>query len=260
MDELHPTQLPGSAIDPQSLDFLRSEPLAPTSVTWAAMRELAIDHKRMTRNRNVALERTDPAHLAFDMMRTKARKSARQDKWATLAITAPTSGCGKSTIALILAISLAKQPELRVVLMDLDLRHPRLAQILGHKPQFTTQDFLRAECLIEECFVRIGENLAVGASPEAAPHPAELLQDGRTAWSLKRLRQTLRPDIVIYNVPPLLVSDDCSGFLANVDVAMLVVAAEGSTISEIDVCERQLSDEAKLLGVVLNKCRYKAEL
>jgi protein-tyrosine kinase len=243
----------------QSVDFLQAEPPLSSPIIWADMDILAVDTKRMARHRIVAVGRSDPAHLAIDMLRTRVLRSAREDKWNTLAVTSPTGGCGKATITLNLAISLAKQFDLRIVLVDLDLRQPKLAQILGHNPEFSTEDYLTGKCRTEEFFVRIGENLAIGASPESLPHPAELLHDTRTTWSLKRLRQTLRPDIVIYNLPPMLLSDDCAGFLGNVDMTLLVVAAEASTVAEIDLCERELADQSKLLGVVLNKCRYKTE-
>jgi len=259
MDEAPLIATTGSQMNQQTINLLQAEPQPMNPVAWSSMEALAVESRRMSANRIVTIGRSDPASLAFDMMRTKVLRSATQDKWGTLAITSPTAGCGKATIALNLAVSLAKQDELRVVLMDLDLRRPRIARILGHRPEFTTQDFLTSSCRLEEFFVRIGNNLAIGASPENVAHPAELLQDTRTAWALKRLRHSLGCDIVIYNLPPMLVSDDCIGFLPNVDVVMLVIAAEATTTAEIDVCERELTEQSKLLGVVLNKCRYKPE-
>ncbi|HTJ59356.1 MAG TPA: CpsD/CapB family tyrosine-protein kinase [Devosiaceae bacterium] len=260
MDESPVTQrTPERPLERLNADHLQTDPQTSNLIAWATMAPLKLETRRLTRNRIVTAERADPAYLAFDMMRTKVLRSAHDGKWNTLAITSPTRGCGKSTVALNLAVSIARQPDLRVLLIDLDLRRPRLAQMLGHNPEFTMQQFLKGECRIEEFFVRIGDNLALGAGASSVAYPAELLQDSRTAWSLKRLRQLLRPDIVIYDLPPMLVSDDFVGFLPNVDLAMLVVAAEASTIAEIDVCERTLTEESKLLGVVLNKCRYKAE-
>jgi Mrp family chromosome partitioning ATPase len=241
----------------QSINFFNIEPLSSNPINWGAMQALEVDSRRMTRNRIVSYERTDPSHIAFDMMRTKVLRDAQSNRWHSLGITSPTAGCGKTTIALNLALSLARQEDLRVVLLDLDLRRPRLAKILGHSPDFTTQDLLSAHCSIEGFFTRIGGNLAIGASPESMPHPAELLHNRMTTQCLLRLQHALRADIVIYDLPPMLVSDDCAGFLPNVDRVMLVAAAEASTIAEIDVCERDLSEQEKLLGVVLNKCRTK---
>lgn len=239
------------------INFLNVEPLSSNPINWGAMQTLVVDSRRMTRNRIVSYERTDSSHIAFDMMRTKVLRDAQANRWRSLGITSPTASCGKTTIALNLALSLARQEDLRVVLLDLDLRRPRLAKILGHNPDFTTQDLLSAHCSIEGFFARIGDNLAIGASPESMPHPAELLHSRMTTQCLQRLQHALRADIVIYDLPPMLVSDDCAGFLPNVDRVMLVAAAEASTIAEIDVCERDLSEQEKLLGVVLNKCRTK---
>jgi hypothetical protein len=44
-----------------------------------------------------------------------------------------------------------------------------------------------------------------------------------------------------------------------IETSLLVVGAEFSTVADIDVCERTLHAQARLLGVVLNKCRYEAE-
>ncbi len=230
---------------------------APKPVAWSNMAGLDIDPVLMERSRIVAFNRSDPASLAFDMMRTTIMRSVEDGAWRTLGITSPTPGCGKATVAVNLAISLAKQTDLRVILMDLDLRRPRIANMLGLSPSCTMREFLTDGWQSEEFFVRLGANLAIGASTEALQHPAELLLSKKTEWKLKRLQQGLGANIVIYNLPPMLTTDDCAGFLPQVDRTLLIVGAEHSTLSEIDVCERDLSDEQKLLGVILNKCRYK---
>ena len=42
-------------------------------------------------------------------------------------------------------------------------------------------------------------------------------------------------------------------------VLLLIAAAEKTTIKEIDACERELSSQTNVMGVVLNKCRYMGE-
>jgi BioD-like phosphotransacetylase family protein len=54
----------------------------------------------------------------------------------------------------------------------------------------------------------------------------------------------------------MLASDDNVGFLGNVDCALLIAAAESTTLSNIDLCEKELAQLTNVLGVVLNKCRY----
>ena len=232
--------------------------IAPKAAIWSALPALQVDPADMERQRLVSFQRRHPAALAFDIMRTKLLKDARDRHWTSIGITSPTSGCGKATIAANLAVSLTRHDKVRVVIVDLDLRRPRIAALFGHSGRYTMTDFLRRDCLIEDLFVRIGMNLAIGASPDLNHNPAELLHAQGTAVTLGHLRETLRADIVIYNLPSLLASDDCLGLLPLVDTSLLVVGAEHSTLDEIDVSERQLQSQTKLLGVVLNKCRYKS--
>ena len=73
------------------------------------------------------------------------------------------------------------------------------------------------------------------------------------------MRDKLKADIIIYNMPSLLESDDCLGMLPLVETTLLVVGAEYDTVSDIDASERELQTRSRLLGVVLNKCRYPTE-
>ena len=53
--------------------------------------------------------------------------------WKTLAVTSPTPNCGKTLTAINLALSMARQPDRQVLLVDLDLRKAQLASCLGLK-------------------------------------------------------------------------------------------------------------------------------
>lgn len=235
------------------------QPVGASRVSWAGMMALPVDPRHMDRQRIVSFQRRHPAALVFDIMRTKLLKDARQEHWRTIGITAPTAGCGKATVAANLAISLTKHEKVRVGLVDLDLRRPRIAQIFAHPGQYATSEFLRGECLMEDFLVRLGDNLTIGASPDAISYPAELLHGQSAAHMLDRLREELGADIIIYNLPSLMENDDCLGLLPLIETSLLVVGAEFSAVADIDVCERTLHEQTRLLGVVLNKCRYKPE-
>ncbi|MDB5537643.1 MAG: putative tyrosine-protein kinase in polysaccharide synthesis region [Devosia sp.] len=235
------------------------QPVAPNPAIWSAMPTLPVDPRVMAKGRIVSFQRRHPAALAFDIMRTKLLKDATDQHWTSLGITSPTAGSGKATVAVNLAISLTKHAKIRVAIVDLDLRRPRIAAIFDHSGRYTTAQFLQGECLIEDFFVRVGDNLAIGASPDASSYPAELLHGQSAAHMLGRVRDELKADMIIYNLPSLLESDDCLGMLPLVDATLLVIGAEYDTVSDIDACERELQQHTKLLGVVLNKCRYKTE-
>ena len=64
------------------------------------------------------------------------------------------------------------------------------------------------------------------------------------------------PTVILFDMPPMLVSDDAIGIAAQVDCVLLIAAAESTTVQDVDVCERDLAAQTNVLGVILNKCRY----
>jgi Mrp family chromosome partitioning ATPase len=232
---------------------------ARNDALWETLPPLRTDPRVLARNRIVMTSRLNPAHTAFDVMRTKLLQQLQQNNWTTVAITSPTPRCGKTFVALNLAFSLANQKECRTVLVDLDLRQPNVAKLLGVEAPLAIENFLKGESEITDVFLRHGENLAICANRQPVPFSAELLQNRKTAKVLQEMRERMSPDVVLVDMPPLLSNDDVIAFLPNVDCAILVAAAEQSTLGEVDICEQELSERTNVLGVVLNKCRFAPE-
>ncbi len=88
----------------------------------------------LARNHIVAASAGKDA-VPFDLMRTRLLQQMRANQWRRVAITSPGPACGKSTIALNLAMSLARQPDLRTVLAEMDMRRPSLSRMLGCAPR-----------------------------------------------------------------------------------------------------------------------------
>lgn len=234
-------------------------PESPAASLWAGLPVARPDPLRVVNGRLVTVGRTDPAHVAFDILRTRVLHLMRENDWTSLMITSPTARCGKTVVGLNLAFSLANQKDCRTALVDLDLRRPQVAEVLGVRSPPSMEVFLKGEAGVEEVFSRYGENLAVAPNCRPVRMAAELLQSPQATRAVASIRQRLAADIVVFDLPPMLANDDVMGFLPNVDCAILVVAAEESTVSEIDLCERELSERTNLLGTVLNKCRYAPE-
>ncbi|WP_428425415.1 CpsD/CapB family tyrosine-protein kinase [Pararhizobium sp.] len=228
-------------------------------IAWGNLAELDPAPDTIFRNRIVTIDRSDPAHAPFDMMRTRVLQSLRQNSWTSIAITSPTASCGKSLVALNLAFSLAHQQDCRTLLVDLNLKQPQIGEMLGARAPASMEDFLKGDAPIHDIFLRYGDNLAVGTNHQPVQFSAELLQSLEAAKVLQDLRMRMGPDVILYDLPPMLSSDDVTAFLPNVDCAILVAAAEQSTFADVDRCERYLSERTNMLGVVLNKCRYCAD-
>ncbi|WP_112662163.1 CpsD/CapB family tyrosine-protein kinase [Microvirga flavescens] len=226
---------------------------------WTKLPQMTLDRKRVAQRRIVTIDRTDKATFTFDILRTKILKIMRQNNWTSIAITSPTQGCGKTLVSINLAFSFANLKDCRTVLVDLDLRRPQVGNVLGAEKIYSMERFLKGEAAIEESLLRCGENIAVGTNSHPVSYAAELLQGPNTAPILTNLKEKLKPDILLFDLPPMLANDDVIAFLPNVDCVILVVAAETSTLGEVDVCERSLAQETNVLGVVLNKCEHGPE-
>ena len=229
---------------------------SPADDLWAKLEEVQVDRPRSRRSRILTWSRSDPAHISFDVLRTKVLRSLRQNKWTTVAITSPEPGCGKSVVAANLAFSLANIRNRRTVLMDLDLRRPHISNLLGQEIVRPTYAFLEGMGAMESAFVRYGDNLAVSASRSGVRFPSELLQSELFRTALVEVRNRLQPDVLLLDLPPVLGSDDVLALLPNVDCTLLVVGAGLTTVAQVRRCEQELANQTNLLGMVLNKCKH----
>jgi protein-tyrosine kinase len=225
---------------------------------WAGLRPLIVDPVLLERRRIVAAKGGRES-VEFDMMRTRLLQQMRINGWRRVAITSPGPSCGKSTIALNLAMSLARQAETKAILAEVDLRRPALTGMLGISESQGFAHVLEGRALFADIALRYGTNLAIASTPTAWRNPAELLQRSTIPGILTQIEADFAPDITIFDMPPMLVSDDAMAFMAQVDCVMLVAAAEATTIKDIDTCEREIAAQTNVLGVVLNKCRYRGQ-
>lgn len=193
---------------------------------------------------------------AFDVVRTKVLHQMKANGWKRIAITSPTAGCGKSTVSLNLGFSMSRQKDRRTILCEADLRRPSWAKMLRIKERHSFARVLTGEQGFAANALRYGGNFVLSSTAEAARNPAETLHGGMVPDILSAIEAEYQPDLMIFDLPPLLVTDDALAFLVHVDCALLVAAAEVSTVGQIDTCEREIAARTNMLGVVLNKCRY----
>ena len=167
-----------------------------------------------------------------------------------LTVTSCLPGEGKSTTVANLAIALAHGGE-SVVLVDADLRRPRLDELFGldRAPGLTTAlvgavDIADA---VQETSVPGLDVLTTGALP---PNPSELLQTNAMADLVLTLQR--RYDIVLFDAPPLLPVTDAALLATLSDGAVLLVRHGRTTAEQVRAAVGRLqSVGADLLGTVL---------
>lgn len=221
---------------------------------WSTLTELQLSPSILDENRIVA-HRPGPAATVFDLMRTNLLRQMHEHGWTRVAITSPGAGCGKTTVALNLAFSLARLTDLRVMLLELDLRCPSILRALGLDRVQNFAGVLAGTEQPEAQLTRWGKNLAFGLNSAPVQSSAELLSSERAADVVDAIETTHRPDIILFDMPPMMTGDDTLAFLDQVDCALMITAADETPVSQIEQCGKELATYTQVLGVVLNKCR-----
>lgn len=220
---------------------------------WAALPVFEPNSGHLARHRIVTRD-SGAKSAPFDVLRTRALQQMTAQGWKRLAVTSPGPGCGKSTVTMNLAFSLARRPDIRTLVIDLDLRRPMLATLLGLPDRHEITSVIRGTAEAASQIVRVADNLAFATTRTPVHDPAELLQGQRIGDMLSHLEHQFEPDVILFDLPPVMVSDDAIAFLPNNDCALMIAAAEQSTLGQVDACEKELAAQTSVLGVVLNKC------
>lgn len=192
---------------------------------------------------------------SFDMLRTRLAGILAENGWSRVAVAAPTRGCGASFTAAHLALSFARIPDSRTVLMDLNQRRPSLGTLLKVRGRGDMRGFLTGRTHLRDHLVRAADTLALGLTQTPGDGTEALLQSDTAALVLGDLMDRLLPDLLICDLPPVLEHDDLLAFLPQVDGVLLVADASQTTPAHIAACERQLEGRTRVLGVALNQAR-----
>ena len=222
---------------------------------WESLSPIQADTRSKSGNALFLEASAHPAATAFDILRTRLLRGLAEKGWKRIAVTSPTHGCGKSFVATNLAFSLARRPASRTVLMDFDLRHPEIAQILGVKDDIDLGEFLAGHQPLERAFRRFGRSLALGLNTHPIKRASETLHDPDTVAALSAMIEQLDPEVVIYDLPPALVNDDLLALGPSLDAVLLVTDGSKSSPQEIRACEKLFEGRVPLLGVVLNRAQ-----
>lgn len=230
---------------------------APSSLAarWQSLTPFDADDKALVRHRVVTRSARKEA-TPFDILRTKALLHMRQNGWKRLAITSPMPQSGKTTTACNLALGLGRQRDLRSILFDLDLRDPSVHEFFETQAPYGISEMLTGNVPFSEQALRHGDNVAVSMSQSDEADPTRILLAEETAEKLTAIQENYQPDVMIFDLPSVLVNDDSRAFLKNADCALIVVRADTTTYGQFEACQREVAEHTNVLGVVLNAYRH----
>jgi Mrp family chromosome partitioning ATPase len=193
---------------------------------------------------------------AYKILRTRVLQRMVSNNWYSIAVTGATPGEGKTLTAINLAIAAAQDVNTWVFLVDLDLQRPQVATYLGMEFDKGLGEYLSGDGelgLPDICYNVPGiERLAVIPNNRSLRHSSELLVSPRMTALTQALAAETPRRIVIFDMPPLLASDEVLAFAPQVDGLLLVLAEGISSRASLDKC-KQVIGNTNLIGIVLNR-------
>lgn len=225
------------------------------NVEYEHTRVVSLNLDLLAKNRIVAFNKNNHLSLGFDILRTQVINKMLENGWRTMAVTSPIPACGKTMVSINLGMSIAHHTDRTAMLVDFDLRRPSVSKYLGLSSGPTLNDVLSGDATVAESLVNPGLDRFV-ILPTAIPvkHSSEVLSSRKVSNLITEFRERYAERIVIFDLPPLLGTDDAMIMLKQVDCVLVVVG--NGMVSKTDLEESmRYVDQDKLLGTVLNKAK-----
>jgi len=197
-----------------------------------------------------------PLAESYRTLRTNIQRQSRSKPIRSILVASAARGEGRTQTVANLAVILAALEGNRTLLIDGDLRDPKIHEIFDVEKTPGLSDLLQGTIGVEEVIktTRIG-NLKVIPSGHVLQGSAELLHSPRLREAIESLKPKF--DMVLFDSPPVIPFTDSVILASNVDGVILVVRARETRREVIRRAKDLLNkSEDKFLGVVLNSVEY----
>jgi capsular exopolysaccharide synthesis family protein len=184
-------------------------------------------------------------------IRTNILFSSAERNMKTITVSSPRPREGKTTTTIYVGTIMAQSGQ-RVLLIDTDLRRPRLHKSLGISKERGLTSLLLGEASFDDV-IKSTEvpNLFVLPSGPMPPNPVELLLTNRFKTVLNELAEKF--DRILLDSPPVLAVTDAVVLARSSDGVILVAQAGKTHRQDVALSTRQMRDaSAPILGIILN--------
>ena len=221
----------------------------------APARTFVLDRETLRQRRVVFPDEESLAGDAYRMLRTQLLQRVRQRGSRVIGVASPADGDGKTLTAVNLALALAAEPNQTILLVDMDLRRPSVAKLLGIPEPRGVESVLRGEIGVDEALWRPEgrDRLAVLPVRRArAVRRPNCCAGERTRAFLQEIRTRYADRLVILDLPPVLLTDDVLTLAPLLDGVLLVIAEQRTRREDLQRAQSLLADVPQL-GTVLNR-------
>lgn len=201
----------------------------------------------------VDIKPKDPISEVYRIIRTRMLFTSAGDKPVKCAmVTSPGPQEGKTITLCNLGIAIAQNKQ-RVLLVDADMRKPRLHEAFGKENTAGLSGFLSGQSAFDAILQKTSiDDLAIISGGIVPPNPSELLAGPRMKEFLDKARGSF--DFVLLDSPPVGMLTDAV-IISGMTDGVIVVIESGKTSKRVLVRIKQLLDhvKARIIGVVFNK-------
>lgn len=193
---------------------------------------------------------------AINHIRTGVAYSNVDSPPKIILISSAVQGEGKTTLATNLALSYAQLG--KTLLVDADLRKPRVAHVTGMGEGSGLVEYVAGVEPLKKCVVVDPDcsELLILRGSTTPPNPLELLSSKKLQNTIAELRS--RFDHIIIDTAPVLPVSDAIVLAHLVDAVLMVVQSERTTLKMIQDALRRLEGASiKPLGIVLAQVRHR---
>jgi len=171
-----------------------------------------------------------------------------------IVVTSALPGEGKTYCAVNLAMSIATEMDITVLLVDADVARPSVLKVLGLGPEPGLMDVLLSEQLgLPDVILKTNvATLSILPAGRANKHATELLASRSMSRLLTEIAERYADRIVIFDSPPLLITTEASVLAAHMGQVVLVVEAEKTSQHAVREALRQI-DQCAHVNLIYNK-------
>ena len=173
-----------------------------------------------------------------------------------IVVTSAMAGEGKTYCAVNLAMSIAMEMDITVLLVDADVARPSLLKVLGLPPEPGLMDMLLGDKTgLSDLILKTNvPTLSILPSGRSHKHATELLASRNMSRLLTEIAERYADRIVIFDSPPLLMTTEASVLASQMGQILMVVESETTTQHAVKEALRRV-EQCPHISLIYNKSK-----
>jgi len=221
--------------------------------TYSDTKTVAVDARVLKKNKIICQGQQNKFVDQLKILRSQIIDKLKESKKNTLLITSPKYGEGKTFIAINLAVCIAFELGHTVLLVDADLKKPRIHRYLACKNDKGLSDYLHGETELQDLLINPGiPKMTFLPAGRRLANTSEILAGPKMETLVQEMKERYPERFIVFDTSPLLTSADARVLSNLVDGVLLVVQAEKTSQKDLRHA-LEVMEGKPLMGTVFNQ-------